>query len=160
MASDPNQTSGQTHVFITKNKNQNQKQSKRNRRAWQSLPEGGREAAAESCDGCCSSAVRRPWRRIASQRRRALQRYGAAKAPVPCPQPGVAASRPSIGEMLTARVGALRWFSYFWQPTCISHACRRALMPLLGGHSKLTCIVRWEQRIIHPAGCLAQPFGF
>lgn len=30
----------------------------------------GSEAAAESCDGCCSSAVRRPWRRIASQRRR------------------------------------------------------------------------------------------
>lgn len=160
MASNRNQTSGQTHVFLKKNKNQNQKKSERKRMTWQSLPEEGREAAAESCDGCCTSAVRRPWRRIASQRRRALQRYGAAKAPVPWPQPGVAASRPSIGEMLTARAGSLRWFSYFWQPTCISHACRRALMSLPGGHSKLTCVVRWEQRIIHRAGCLAQPFGF
>lgn len=80
-----------------------------------------------------------------------LQRYGAAKALVPGPQPGVAGSRPSIGEMLTARAGLFRWFSYFWQPTCISHADRRPSCHCLGGHRKLTCIVRWEQRIIHPA---------
>lgn len=42
MASNPNQTSGQTHVFITKDKNKtkNQEESERKRRAWQSLPEG------------------------------------------------------------------------------------------------------------------------
>lgn len=66
-----------------------------------------------------------------------LQRYGAAKALVPGPQPGVAGSRPSIGEMLTARAGLFRWFSYFWQPTCISHADRRPSCHYLGGHRQI-----------------------
>ncbi|KAL7793427.1 hypothetical protein V8C43DRAFT_45239 [Trichoderma afarasin] len=54
---------------------------------------------------------------MASQKRQRLQ---ALQALHPCLQPGVAGLRPSIGEMLAARVELFRSFSYFWQPTCIS----------------------------------------